>query len=680
MDDAFLEGYVATKELGDYVPLMNDIFKTDDKVEAESPDARREPEPPWTSNEDKTKYHYPAPNFGEPAGKCFEVVQKWDRGMCEAWRDEIDKLLIFAGLFSAVVTSFAVDSYRSLTPDPTDVTVLYLARISLQLGNGSAPALEPPSFTPPPWSVRVNILYFLSLFLSLTTALLGILCMQWIREYQRESNFSHKDAFALRQMRYEGFRQWGVWTIMTLLPLLLQSALVLFFIGLLDFLWNLNDLVAAVLSGFIGLALFFVLATTVLPAFQFLFHGGRRLLTPQCPYKSPQAWAFYRLLAAVIRLPLRLKLITDYSDGFGDRWFKAHKYSWRTPFARARASLKLRDWTRFDGYWRAARDVRVSWDEDPSSTNDCMKGLEWLGRTLPSGSEVFFYIYQSILQWGASSVEECPPVLERMSPGSSNFLVQVLGDVRHQNNPIFDNRDVIQLLSLEHLRRDRGSQVEPALRNHALELNIRIINSINSLPEALIGTKRVTTVSCISLVNILHAGSGNWAEVPPDITDQLLLLSTSFASLVLLDQCSYPLMLFQRMVLHLDRGPIQEPPPLSLFIACKALETWMSTQPFSNHIRVKQVMECAGWVMGTFLNRSPPESPTSWHWSNLAEHPSVASLIRKSTALVKLGIANEAFASSFGRPRMYILDSSWSDFSFKGVDIEDGDIAVLAES
>ena len=166
---------------------------------------------------------------------------------------------------------------------------------------------------------------------------------------------------------------------------------------------------------------------------------------------------------------------------------------------------------RFDGYWRAARDVRVDWDEDPSSTNDFMKGLEWLGRTLPPGSELFFFIYQSILQGGASSVEECPPVLERMSPGSSNFLVQVLGDVRHQNNPIFDNRDVIQLLSLEHLRRDRD-QVEPALRNHALELNIRIINSINSLPEALIGTKRVTTVSCISLVNILHAGSGNWEK------------------------------------------------------------------------------------------------------------------------------------------------------------------------
>jgi hypothetical protein len=141
-----------------------------------------------------------------------------------------------------------------------------------------------------------------------------------------------------------------------------------------------------------------------------------------------------------------------------------------------------------------------------------MKGLEWLGRTLPSGSEAFFFIYQSILQGGASSVKECPPVLERMSPGSSNFLVQVLGDVRHQNNPIFDNRDIIQLLSLEHLRRDHDPQVEPALRNHALELNYRVINSINSLPEALIGTKRVTTVSCISLVNILHAGSGNWAE------------------------------------------------------------------------------------------------------------------------------------------------------------------------
>ena len=167
---------------------------------------------------------------------------------------------------------------------------------------------------------------------------------------------------------------------------------------------------------------------------------------------------------------------------------------------------------RFDGYWRAARDVRVHWDVDPSSTNDFMKGLEWLGRTLPSGSELFFFIYQSILQGGASSVKECPPVLERMSPGSANFLVQVLGDVRYQNNPIFDNRDIIQLLSLEHLRRDRDPQVEPALRNHALELNIRIINSIDSLPEALIVTKRVTTVACISLVNILHAGQGNWAK------------------------------------------------------------------------------------------------------------------------------------------------------------------------
>ena len=42
MDDAFFEGYVATKELGDYVPLMNEIFKGDDKVDAESSDAQRE--------------------------------------------------------------------------------------------------------------------------------------------------------------------------------------------------------------------------------------------------------------------------------------------------------------------------------------------------------------------------------------------------------------------------------------------------------------------------------------------------------------------------------------------------------------------------------------------------------------------------------------------------------------
>ena len=169
------------------------------------------------------------------------------------------------------------------------------------------------------------------------------------------------------------------------------------------------------------------------------------------------------------------------------------------------------------------------------------------------------------------------------------------------------------------------------------------------------------------------------SPVPTDIIDQLLRLSTSLASLVLLDQCSYPLMLFQRMVLQLGSSSFHKTPP-SLFVACKALETWMSTQPFSDPIRVKQVMDCAGWVMGTFLDRSSPENHTSWHWSNLVKLASVASLVRKSTALMKLGIENEAFMSSFGRPRMYILDSSWSDFSFKGVDIEDGVIAVLAES
>ena len=42
MDDTFLEGHVATKELGDYIPLMNEIFKGDDKVEADSSGAQRE--------------------------------------------------------------------------------------------------------------------------------------------------------------------------------------------------------------------------------------------------------------------------------------------------------------------------------------------------------------------------------------------------------------------------------------------------------------------------------------------------------------------------------------------------------------------------------------------------------------------------------------------------------------
>ena len=82
----------------------------------------------------------------------------------------------------------------------------------------------------PASSIRINVLWFISLVLSLTTALIGIVSLQWLREHRRYPNtLSSRDKFAIFNMRKEGLTAWYVPQIISSLPVLLQLALVLFF-------------------------------------------------------------------------------------------------------------------------------------------------------------------------------------------------------------------------------------------------------------------------------------------------------------------------------------------------------------------------------------------------------------------------------------------------------------------
>ncbi|EJD41709.1 hypothetical protein AURDEDRAFT_27333, partial [Auricularia subglabra TFB-10046 SS5] len=93
-----------------------------------------------------------------------------------------------AGLFSAVLTAFLIESYKSLQTDNLQyiATLLYTAATTsggLQL---SATGLLPPDkLSQPTLSQRTtNGLWFVSLFISLTVALLSILIKQWLDEYE----------------------------------------------------------------------------------------------------------------------------------------------------------------------------------------------------------------------------------------------------------------------------------------------------------------------------------------------------------------------------------------------------------------------------------------------------------------------------------------------------------------
>ncbi|TDL27692.1 hypothetical protein BD410DRAFT_869093, partial [Rickenella mellea] len=103
---------------------------------------------------------------------------KFDKALVESWRGDMDGILIFAGLFSASVTAFIIESYKKLSPDSGDAAVTLLAQISSQLfaiSNGTNLIVSPPpaqlSFRPTSSVVTVNILWFLSLILALLCAL-----------------------------------------------------------------------------------------------------------------------------------------------------------------------------------------------------------------------------------------------------------------------------------------------------------------------------------------------------------------------------------------------------------------------------------------------------------------------------------------------------------------------------
>ncbi|PBK83737.1 hypothetical protein ARMGADRAFT_885586, partial [Armillaria gallica] len=123
----------------------------------------------WRTHEDESRIH--------------------DTNMVEESRDNVDVLLVFAGLFSAVVTTFVVQTSQSLQPDYAAMSASLLYEsvlVQRAIANGSSVNTISPSplnptiaFVPATTDVWVNGLWFVSLFLSLTTALVAVLVKQW---------------------------------------------------------------------------------------------------------------------------------------------------------------------------------------------------------------------------------------------------------------------------------------------------------------------------------------------------------------------------------------------------------------------------------------------------------------------------------------------------------------------
>ncbi|KAJ7143847.1 hypothetical protein C8R44DRAFT_915613, partial [Mycena epipterygia] len=159
-------------------------------------------------------------------------AEKYDKRLVESWKGDMDGMLIFSGLYSASLTAFLVESYKTLQPDSGATSAVLLLQISRQLvgaQNGTEiPFQEPVLFHPTNAALVCNILWFLSLALSLTCALLATLVEQWAREFIHKTELRPSPARRVRihSFLYLGLRKFGMHTIVDIIPLLLHASLI----------------------------------------------------------------------------------------------------------------------------------------------------------------------------------------------------------------------------------------------------------------------------------------------------------------------------------------------------------------------------------------------------------------------------------------------------------------------
>ncbi|KAI5832696.1 hypothetical protein K523DRAFT_234632, partial [Schizophyllum commune Tattone D] len=186
--------------------------------------------------------------YGAEAGENARVWRvyleesgQFDDEMIREFRDMLDVHLVFAALFSAVVSTFVVQTSQALQPDYGRVSASLLLEL-VALHRAKSPddvapseiSLESLFYTTS--DVWVNALWFTTLALSLATVLIAALVKQWLQEYVKTSAGPPRKRALVRHIRFTALVRWKVSFIIGLVPLLLHVSLALFFAGLAVFL------------------------------------------------------------------------------------------------------------------------------------------------------------------------------------------------------------------------------------------------------------------------------------------------------------------------------------------------------------------------------------------------------------------------------------------------------------
>ena len=181
-----------------------------------------------------------------------------------------------------MTTALIAESCQDLKPDPSSRTEQLLAALLLRSGDPSASYEPPPPahFSATATAIVTNSLFFLSLCVSLLAALSAILIKQWARNFLTGlRQISSAPRRARKQFqRSHAVEKWGFIRIIAWVPMMLHLSLVLFFAGLIVWLWSLNKIIFSITITLAGVACNLYLGGATITSFD-----------PNAPFEWPMA-------------------------------------------------------------------------------------------------------------------------------------------------------------------------------------------------------------------------------------------------------------------------------------------------------------------------------------------------------------------------------------------------------
>ncbi|CAE7088373.1 unnamed protein product [Rhizoctonia solani] len=213
----------------------------------------------------------------------LKEAEKYDDLKVDKWEKKMDTLLLFATLFSAIVTAFVIESSHNLQPDSAAITAAAVVDIVGILRNGSSaedqqdPILRSlVDFQPTKNAFVVNFVWFISLCLSITVALLAGLVKQWSNSLRWDRTAPPCNQARIRQARLNNLIRGRTELVISAIRVIMDAALGMFLLGLLVFLHDLSHDIYLAALVVTGLTMAFYFATTFAPYF-----------VSFCPYETP---------------------------------------------------------------------------------------------------------------------------------------------------------------------------------------------------------------------------------------------------------------------------------------------------------------------------------------------------------------------------------------------------------